>query len=171
MIKTNLFSLTRGEFFKIIAINRIKNFWFIYLFSFYAAFHYSKDFGEDKFASFMVIFGIGYLFLMFFYLYYWTWHPYNRIFYNKHYFLIDDYKITTVAENGDKSEMDFLAVVKQAKRDNYWLLYISASQFIYVPKDAFKSPEDVNRFEAIMENKKWLLPPEPPINLISGENA
>jgi len=80
----------------------------------------------------------------------------NKIFYKKRKFEIDDDFITTYIEDGSIGKNKFDNVIKVVRTARYYMLYISQSLFIYLPKSAFLSQEDINSFEDLLESKKLL---------------
>lgn len=53
--------------------------------------------------------------------------------------------------NGMKDEIPFDTLVDIKEQPEYWMLYIAKGQFIYVPKDAFRSEEDRSEFFGLIQ--------------------
>jgi hypothetical protein len=151
-IETNEFELTKSEYFKIVSLNRLRRYWWLYLTCFIFAFFHVPDFGRTEFSSFIVIFGFFYPMFLFVYLYFWTTSKKNRVVFLKRSYMIDDKKFTAKMEDGSTSEIPWNYVLHATERNNYWLFYIAKEQFLYFPKYAFKTKDDLDKFENILKN-------------------
>ena len=150
MIKTVAFGFTPLEYFKIVATNRFRRSWWFYLLCLIVGSLSLDGFVEDKFSTFLVIFCFSYPFIIFIYLYFWTNSKKNVALFVRRQLEFNDEKIAATLEDGSKNEIALKYVFKIIERDNYWLLYISKGQFVYVPKSAFETIEEMQAFEQLL---------------------
>lgn len=59
----------------------------------------------------------------------------------------DDNFLIGKLSDGSEHKLNLENIIKTINRKEYYLIYISKHQFIYVPKYAFKSDEDRKTFE------------------------
>ena len=71
----------------------------------------------------------------------------NKLFYIGRSFEITEDKINGLIEDGTESAVKFEHVIKIKILMNYYLLYITKNQFLYIPKDSFQSETDRVWFE------------------------
>ena len=81
----------------------------------------------------------------------------NKSFYRERTYQIDDKFIAYTMLDGSEGKMNFDTFIKIIKRPQYYLLYISNSQFIYIPVTCFKSEKDRQEFEQILEKHKLIV--------------
>ncbi|WP_215225359.1 YcxB family protein [Echinicola shivajiensis] len=153
MIKTKNFSLSEREFFEIIATNRLKKFWWLYLISFIIGLSNLNSFGGDKFSTALVIFGLTFPPFIFLHLFYWVKSSKNASLFNEMSMTFSEEMISLSMSNGNYSEVPWDQIMEIKKRRNYWLLYISSNQFLFLKKEAFDSIEDFEKFELLTIEK------------------
>ncbi|MEW5820860.1 MAG: YcxB family protein [Cyanobacteriota bacterium] len=78
----------------------------------------------------------------------------NQSLYMRKYHEIDENFISTSYEDGTGGKLNLSCVINIKKTKEYYLLYMSPTQFIYIPFDAFKSEEDRINFEGFLKNKE-----------------
>jgi len=149
MIKTKLYSISKNDYFKIAVQLRLRKSWPIYALTLLLVIYFFNRYGEDTFATFFVIYGIILIPGMIAYLYYWTHSNENKIVFLPRQLAFDEEKISATVE-GAISEIPIKFITKIVRLKNFWLIYISKSQFVFIPKDAFETDSDKDEFE------KWL---------------
>lgn len=105
---------------------------------------------KETFAFAFVVFLIGYPLLTVIVLFWWTHQRSNQIYYGHRTLAFDRYELISEHENGFKMHVPVSMIERVVKRRSYWLLYLSAGQFIYVDRAAFASAEDQKAFENIL---------------------
>lgn len=148
-IETKEFGLTPMGYFKIVARNRLKHSWLIYLICVAIAVLSISDFGISDLSTFLVLFGFIYPPFIFVYLYFWTTSNKNKAAFIRKKLTIDSEKIISIDEHNARNEILWKYAIRIVKRNSYWLIYISKGQFIYIPKAAFQSDTDINEFDRI----------------------
>tara|TARA_R110002049_G_scaffold38978_1_gene120321 strand:+ start:8684 stop:9142 length:459 start_codon:yes stop_codon:yes gene_type:complete len=152
MIATKPFSLSQKEYRKIILSKRLKKSWWLYLLMFLFGILYLKKFGEDNFSTFFTIFAFAYPILSIVYLYFWSSSKGHNPIFNETKLSFDtDYLY--FERNGNESKLKPNTIQKTISNANYWMLYISKGQFIYIPKSIFYSNEDYERFSSLIHLK------------------
>lgn len=106
---------------------------------------------DETFALAFVVFLIGYPLLTVLVLFLWTHQRSNQIHYGRRTLAFDRYELIAEHENGFKMHLPVSMIERVVKRKSYWLLYISAGQFIYVDRKAFTRVEDRRAFEDILQ--------------------
>ncbi|WP_186755740.1 YcxB family protein [Echinicola salinicaeni] len=153
MVKTKNFSLSEWDFFEIIATNRLKKFWWLYLISFILGFSHLNSFGDDRFSTAIVVFGLTFPPLIFLYLLFWVKSSKNASLFHEMSMTFSEEKISLSMSNGNYSEVPWDQILAIKKRRNYWLFYISNNQFLFLKKEAFDSKEDLQKFELLTTEK------------------
>jgi hypothetical protein len=150
MIATKEFSISKKEYFKILAQLRFRKSWPVYAFTIFFAVYLLNDFGKDTFSTFFVIYGMFLTPFVFLYLYFWTHSNKNKIVFVPRQLTIDNEKISTTID-GALSEIPLKYITKIIELKQYWLIYISKSQFVFVPKTVFHSESDCKEFEELIK--------------------
>lgn len=153
-IQTNSFSMTPAMYFKIVAKTRLKRYWWLYLGCFLIACMFLPDFGAKDLATFMVIMGFFYPPFLFVYLYFWTTSSKNKAVFVKKQLTINNEKILATLVDNINNEIPFSYIQNVIETNEYWLLYVTASQFLYIPKTVFRTTADLNKFEEIIQSLK-----------------
>ncbi|MEJ2004183.1 MAG: YcxB family protein [Cyclobacteriaceae bacterium] len=150
-IQTKAFKLTPGEYFRLLVVNRIRRFWWLYLGSFIAAIIFLPQFGSDNLATFIVIFGFLLPPLIFAQLYFWSKSKRNKLLFDEIQFVIDERKIVSRIGEGTVTEVPWENINRSISREDYWMLYISKGQFFYIPRMAFHTDAEIAFFEQLIE--------------------
>jgi hypothetical protein len=146
MITTNKVQFTNKSYFKILLqINAKKYAWFLILAWGLALTNLFKDVLGD-FDIFYIIFSI--VFPIYFIFYYWRFanSKENKIFFLERYYTIDENKIVGFLSDGTESIIKSEHFIKFLEVKESFLIYISKNQFLYFPKNAFKTIEDEKYF-------------------------
>jgi hypothetical protein len=146
MIKTKSIKLTPKSYFKVLISNYFLLRWWLYLFIWLVTvFLIFVKF--DYFTVFMIVFSIIYPLMLVFTYWRYANSKDNKIAFIERYYEIDEEKMTAYLEDGTINPFKFSYIIKIRKRKEYWLLYISKSQFIYLPLSSFASENDFDRFK------------------------
>ncbi len=145
MFKTKTYNLSKNEYVKIVVKKRFKKSWWIYLLLMVLAIFHIKNFGHDNFSTFFVIFAFSYPLLVIIWLYFWAiskeqdanFEDTNMEFDKSHLFF---------KRNGNETKIPIENIKRVISKNEYWMLYLSKREFIYVKKDIFFSGEDYLSF-------------------------
>lgn len=146
MITTEKIQLTSLDLFKILLITYFKKKWWLFLLIWAMGASLFLDSRNDSFADFFVVFAISYP--IYFLIFYWRYanSKDNKIFLLERYYGISEDKIVGILDDGTESPIKLEHFIKVVELKKFYLLYISKSQFIYIPKDSFKSESDKEWF-------------------------
>jgi hypothetical protein len=101
---------------------------------------------KDKVLILLIIVGFGYPVFIVAYLYYWVRSKdNNQIYQERKFTFFDDYMMVET-QNGAKTEFPYSEIHNVIERKNVFLIYISKTQFFYIPKNVFKSDIDFEGF-------------------------
>jgi hypothetical protein len=156
MIKTDKFSLTNLDYFKILITTYLKKrWWMISLMLLFGLFFIFKQ-NKDSFEYFLLFFAFFYPIILL--IQYWRYanSKENKLFLIERFFEISEDSITGILTDGSKSIVKLDNIIKVTTLKKYYLLYISKSQFIYIPKNSFMNQQDQEWFtnEIIKKLKK-----------------
>jgi hypothetical protein len=146
-IYTKTYSITPIEYFIIVSTNRLRRFWWLYLLCIVSAVYAISHVDQNPLSILLVIFGLAYPPALFIYLYFWTTSKKNKAIFLDRKLIISDEKITALVEDNSKSEIQWKYIFRFVERRKYWLLYIAKGQFVYIPKEAFQTNDDLDNFK------------------------
>jgi hypothetical protein len=146
MIETKAFSISPTEYFKIVLTKRFKKSWLVYLIMIASAIFGLFLPEKDKVLILLIVVGFGYPVFIIVYLYFWVRSSENNQIYQERKFTFFDDKLMVETQNGAKTEFPYSEIVSVREKNNIFLIYITKSQFFYVPKNAFKSDLDFEGF-------------------------
>lgn len=150
MIETKAYRLTQETFTNIVMRRLfVKKWWFFMAFFLLICFHINFK-GLYKFDSFWSYLLIGYPLFYIGYTFFWS-----RSKSHKDFLAETNLEFDKVSMLFKKNENEVKIPYKNIKRletyDQYWLLYISKRNFIYVPKDIFYTKEDLHTFKTYIK--------------------
>lgn len=159
MITTKSFCLTPKLYFKIVLSLRLKRIKWLLAFTVIAILTIILFSPRSEIWSYFVLFLlIFYLLLMLFQMGRLAYSKKNKIIFLKRYFKIGPQKITIVIEDGTSSTVKIEHFIKSRKINNFYLLYLTPHQFIFIPESAFKNASDRDWFHkeilTRIQNKK-----------------
>jgi len=70
-----------------------------------------------------------------------------RIFYLSRHYVMDTEKISSFLEDGSTNTIMIKNFIKTDELGGYYLLYLTKGQYVFIPRTAFKTPEDQQWFE------------------------
>jgi len=150
MRQTHPFELSAGRYFRILLEQRTRRLILLYLLMILVVFTLPRTSGDETFAFAFIVFLIGYPLLTVLVLFWWAHQRSNQIHFGRRTLAFDPYEIISEHENGFKMHLPVSMIERVVKRKSYWLLYLSAGQFIYIDKAAFESAGDYRAFEDIL---------------------
>ncbi|MDX5419008.1 MAG: YcxB family protein [Hymenobacteraceae bacterium] len=154
MIQTSTYNLSPKTYFKILVENRLRRFWWLYLLIIVFSLSSLDRFGNDSFITAYIIVSAVYLPGLIIYLYFWAVSPKNKNLFIPRFLTLDETMMTSSSEGNFHSEIPLKLILKAVERKSYWLLYIAKSQFLYIPKAVFTSPEDLATFKRLVTGSK-----------------
>jgi len=146
MITTNKIKLSNSTLFKILLTNSLKKyFWLIILLWIISIRNIFKD-HLNPFDIYVIV--VAFLFPIYYVIHFWrfSFSKENKIFFLERYYTIDEEEFVGYLNDGNHNSIKNNYFIKFLENKNSYLLYISKSQFIYIPKGSFKSMEDQNWF-------------------------
>lgn len=153
MFDTEWFALRPSTYFKILSIQRLRRMGWLYAILMIIAIYYLPKATGDSIKLLVALTGILYPIVVFIYLYIFSHQIKNQKFFLKRKLRIGNGKIIMEIDGQSPDEVILEHIRKIVERKTYWLLYISAEHFIYVPKNAFHTNEQLNEFVKIIEPK------------------
>lgn len=145
MITTKKFSFTPKEYFIILlSLFLKKKWWFLLLIIIMALIQLLIN---AKSGEFLIIFAIAYPLLTFFQLWRYSNSAGNKIQLAERYYEINQTEIIGYLPNISESKINASAFVKVLDVKHTYLLYLSNTKFIYIPKNVFNTTEDRIWFE------------------------
>lgn len=147
MIRTKIVSITPKELFKVFLIRFVKHRWWMFVWLWGLALLMGFQETYDFFTWFFMIFSILYPLLVVVQLWTFVHSRENRNIYLDRVFEIDTDKINGIMDTESYSLMKLEHFIKTDFIRNAYLLYLSKSQFVYIPAAAFETEEDRRWFD------------------------
>lgn len=153
MITTKKFQLTKKSFFLTILMAHLKRRWWFFILIWSLAFVFSLNNRDDYFERFYIYF--AFLYPIYFLYTYWNFASSkdNAIFLLERYYTIYEDQFVCFLSDGTESTIKWEHFIKKVELKHIYLLYISRNQFVFIPKDAFKSKEDQDWFKQNIVSK------------------
>ena len=149
-IRTSRFRLSRAKYFKILLRNYVARRWWL-IGALVIPCLVSVKFGRDNssyFLAFAVLLVPAYILGL--YLKHALSRE-NKIFFEQRRCEIDQEFLTCSLDDGSSEKLRWSHIVRVVRRSDYWLLYISGSQFIYLPDYSFEYDGDREAFARLLE--------------------
>ena len=147
MIKTKEIRLTGNEFFYLLLSTYIKKRWWllvwIWAMILILLVGSTMSYIEYLVSIFLILLQIIQI------LQYWFYANAsdNRIYLLPRYFAIDNEQITEHMNDGTSSIIKIDRIIRVMQVRKSYLLFVARNEYIYLPFDAFESPEDLEWFE------------------------
>ena len=146
MITTGKIKLTSNYYFKILLLIILKKkWWWLILIAVLGLFMLSEDNRDSRDLFFTI-----YIIVLPIYLIINAWRfansKDNKLFLIERYFNIYEDKIVGILDDGSESSIKLENFIKVLEFKEFYLLYISKTQYIYIPKSSFKSLQDKEWF-------------------------
>lgn len=158
-ITTHSITLTPFILFKLAIIRHYQNKqWMLWALLFgFMSYAILLSYASNKFQEYLGIFGYGIILTFFLVIPAFYWRQVNLM-KNKGFFLprsyqIDEENISTLVADGSKGSYAWQKVLRVVESSQYYILYLSASQFLYITKKAFKSEADHQKFIKLIHSK------------------
>jgi hypothetical protein len=153
MIKTKEFSFPKSVYLKILIINSLKrSLWAVVFLIMIVLYQATKG------PSNLLLILIALLVALISYLVFKCWRHSNsktqRLFFKERVFEINSQSIDVLFTEGTASKIQINDIARVVKNKEYYLLFLTKKQFIYVPLFAFRTPGDINSFDAILKARK-----------------
>ena len=147
MITTKKISLTSKQFFKLLINIYIKKRWWVFLWIWISIVLLLGLQPTKEFEIFLVFFLVLFQILLVFNYWRYSHSKKNKIFFLERYYEIDNEKIIGIIEDGTTTTVRIEHFIKVIKIKGYYLLYLSQSQFLYIPNECFNNRDDQDWFE------------------------
>lgn len=153
MITTKKIQLTKKSFFKTLLMAHLKRRWWFFILIWALAFLFSLNNRNDSFEHFYSCFAV--LYPIYFLYTYWNFanSKDNALFLLERYYDIYEDRFVCFLSDGTESTFKCEHFIKKVELKNIYLLYISRNQFVFIPKEAFKSKEDEDWFRQSILSK------------------
>lgn len=149
MIQTKEFSLSKKEYIKIVLLTRFKKSWWLYSLMILLGILSLPKFGTDSFSTFFILFSFSYPILISIYLYFWASSKEHKPIFSKTTMSFTNEYLFFERE-GNESKLIVNSIQKVLSKNEYWLIYISKGQFIYIPKNIFHNADDFQSFSQLV---------------------
>ena len=83
-------------------------------------------------------------------------NPLNRFTWSSRQVEFDDVMIRMASSEGTRSELPWRTIVKVTDHKDFYLLYVTATQFFPIPKTAFSQPGHENELRSILKGLSLL---------------
>lgn len=157
-LQTRPISLTPARLFRISLVRHFeRRKWLLYV--------YPLAFGLQAYLASLPIDRIRYIgifgaaimgvFLIYILSFYWrfAYSPENQAVMRARSYQIDESFISTHLQDGGVTTLNWSRVKEARSRSQYYLLYTSITQFIYLTREAFQSEEDRRAFEGLLAQR------------------
>ncbi len=149
-ITTHPFRLEKKRYLSLLLQLYTKRKWYLLLLIIGLLAFYIPRFSNDNFSRFFVLFGLLYIPVTIFKFYRWVYSKANANYFIESQLTIEDSFLYFKDIAGNESKINISSFVKVSQTENEYLLYITQNNFSYIPKSAFKTDEDRNYFEEIL---------------------
>ncbi len=155
-ITTDEFSLTKGEYFKILVANALYNRWFLFILFFLVSALGTKMTTVNIIAHFLFFLLVCLIYLLYLVtlsaLRSWILRGHQLIF-SPRRCEIDHEFIAAYYQDGSLLKINFASLAKTVVRKKHCLFYYFRNQFIYLPLQAISNPTDVQALMTIIKVK------------------
>jgi len=146
MITTKKIKLSSSILFKISLTNNAKKYyWMLILLWFFAI----RNLFKNHLNTFDIyVIAISIILPIYCVIHFWrfSYSKENEIFFLERYYTINEEEFVGYLNDGNHNVIKNNYFIKYYEVYNSYLLYISKNQMIYIPKNSFKSTEDLNWF-------------------------
>ena len=146
MIKTKKFSLTNHDYFKIIITIYFKRRWWIISLMLFIGLLFLLKKDKDSLEYFLIFLGFIYPILILIQFWRFAISKENKIFLAERFFEISKDSLTGKLNDGSEDVIKKENFIRTLELKKYYLLYISKSQFIFIPKEVFMDQKDKDWF-------------------------
>lgn len=145
--KTQVFALSRGQFVQVVITEYLMRHWWLYAL-FLLGIVVLMALGVLPVPLTLLLLPLFFapLLLSIFSLWRFTRAAANQAFFRRQYCVIDPAFITFHYEDGGLGKMPLANIVRVRRMSNYYLLYTSQTQFVYLPLRVFPSAEAITAF-------------------------
>ena len=147
MIETNSVQFTTKTFFVTLLLVYLKKRWWLLIWFLILSIALLFKEQRDSIEKFLVLIGFVYPIIIVFQYWRFANSKDNKVFFLERNYEIYDDKIIGNLSDGTSNEILIIHLIKAINLKKCFLLYLSKNQFLYFPKDSFKSESDKNWFE------------------------
>ena len=147
MIITNPTKLSPAGLFKILALRYLRKRWWLLAWMWVLAVIIGLQETYDNFSLFLIVFSLIYPLLIILILWRFVTAKDNKILFLERHYEIDNDRITGIIDQDTYSLTKIEHFIKAELIQGTYLLYLSKSQFMYIPIDSFRTSEDKLWFE------------------------
>ncbi len=149
-ITTHPYRLEKKRYFNLLVKLFFKRKWYISVLMATILILYVPKFSEGNFSRFAVVFAIIYIPLNIYKIYRWVYAKGNASYFVESVLTVDNsfLHFKDIADN--ETKVSVATFVKMTQTEDEYLLYLSQNNFSYIPKVAFKTAEDREFFEKII---------------------
>ena len=147
MIETNSVQFTTKTFFVTLLLVYLKKRWWLLIWFLILSIALLFKEQRDPIEKFLVLIGFVYPIIIVFQYWRFANSKDNKVFFLERNYEIYDGKIIGNLSDGTSNEILIIHLIKAINLKKCFLLYLSKNQFLYFPKDSFKSESDKNWFE------------------------
>ncbi len=147
MIKTKKIKLTPKDLFLILIFRYIKKRWWLFVWIWVLTTIIASEKINDSFDMFFVVFAIIYPILLVIQFWRYVISKDNKLLLLERYYEIDNNKINGIIDQDTYSPIKLDHFIRVDLIRNTYLLYVTKTQFIYIPIDSFESDLDREWFE------------------------
>ena len=153
MLRTEKFALTIQDYFKMLIVIYLKRRWWMISLTIFMGFLFLLKNEKESLDYFFIFFGFFYPIIIL--IQYWRFASSreNSLFLIERYYEISEDELIGKLSDGSESTIKKANFIKSIELKSYYLLYISKSQFVYIPKKAFINQDDEDFFITEYFNK------------------
>ncbi len=155
-ITTDEFSLTKGEYFKILVTNALYNHWVFFILFFLVSALGTKMTTVSIIGHFLLFILLSLVYLLYLVtscaIHSWILRG-NQSFFLPRRCEIDHEFITIYLADGSLNKVNFSRITKIIVRKDYFLFYISRNQSFYLPLKAISNPMDIQALMTLIQVK------------------
>ena len=147
MITTKPIAISKNKLLAITLLRYVKKRWWMIIALLFFGIYLSLKENPEKFDTFFMFFCLLYPLLIVIQYWFWVNSAQNKVFLSERIYEIHENKITARVDADTFSTVDKQHIISHDSLLGSYLLYLSKSQFFYIPADAFVSESDLNWFK------------------------
>ncbi|MEM7185369.1 MAG: YcxB family protein [Bacteroidota bacterium] len=152
MTETKPFTQEKKTYFTIVLKTALRRRWWMYvlvLFVTLGNFYLYAAKGRSSHLVWALV-GLGYFIYIFVYLYRFSYSKDKEDFLSEKQLFFNDDALRIEESAGGFGEIPYHRIHKVVDESDFWMLYLSKNQFVYIPKDIFYSETDYERFRQLI---------------------
>lgn len=149
-ITTHPYRLEKKRYFHLLVTLFFKRKWYLIALLAGIVIYNISTISENNFARFFVIFGIAYIPIHLYRIHRWVYAKNNANYFIESVLTVDNSFLYFKDIVDNETKISVATFVKMTQTEDEYLLYLSQNNFSYIPKAAFKTDEDRQCFEKII---------------------